>query len=347
MSNPHSSKTVQDPPTPTLEPTAPSPATRVSGRSVLPAGEQERPQNLSQFDGPSFLMSPPLSFDTGVANNIWMEDLSAEDRVVHARKAMRQFQVLYNFIASRSLVSLITMPSSVGLQDLVFTGNLGIVLNHLPDNNTVIVSNFNSEPRQGEMEVGVRFFQQMGYRTYVPRAKFEGEAELKHLYDNVYIGGYGLRSEIGAFEEMEEQFAMKVIKVRETDPYLYHLDCSIFPLTREKTIVCTEVFTDSELKMIGEHTEIIPISRAHAVPGLCNSVRMGNHILNASNINDLGRGTDAYQIEIDKNRRLEDICAENGFEVAFFNLSEFLKGGGALSCMVMHLNRHSYGFRLL
>ena len=319
---------------------------RGSERTAVTAPE-DRPLNLSQFDGPAFLMAAPLSFDTQVANNAWMEDQSAEQRVVRPRKAMRQFQVLYNFIASRSLVSLVAMPSNSALQDLVFTANMGIVLNHLPDNNTVVISNFNSEPRYGEMDVGMHYFKGMGYRTYIPRAKFEGEAELKHLHDNVYVGGYGIRSEKEAFEEMESQFDMKVIKVREMDPYLYHLDCSVFPLTDEKTIVCTEVFTNEEVAEMEKHTEIIPVGRDVAVPGLCNSVRMGNHILNGSNLNDLRPGSEEYAIEINKNRRLEDICAENGFEVAFFNLSEYIKGGGALSCMVMHLNRHSYGFRLI
>ena len=239
------------------------------------------------------------------------------------------------------------MPSGAGLQDLVFTGNLGIVLNHLPDNNTVIISNFNSEPRYGEMDVGMHYFKQMGYRTYVPRAKFEGEAELKHLHDNVYVGGYGIRTEKEAFEEMEAQFDMKVIMVRATDRYLQHLDRSVFPLTEEKTIVCTEVLTKKEVAEIEQYTEIIPVPRALAVHGLTNSVRMANYILNGSNINELRPGTEAYQIEIDKNRKLEDICADNGLEVAFFNLSEFQKGGGTLSGLVMHLNRHSYGFRLI
>ncbi len=34
-------------------------------------------------------------------------------------------------------------------------------------------------------------------------------------------------------------------------------------------------------------------------------------------------------------------------EVSYFNLSEYLKGGGLLSCMVMHLNRYSYAFKLV
>jgi hypothetical protein len=81
--------------------------------------------------------------------------------------------------------------------------------------------------------------------------------------------------------------------------------------------------------------------------GICNTVRLSNILLNASHIHELHSGTEDYCSELSKNRRLEDIAATLGFEVAFFNLSEYLKGGGLLSCMIMHLNRHSYQFTLL
>ena len=303
--------------------------------------------NLSHLDVPTFLMCPPLSYNTSTPNNIWMEDLDDIERKVDDKKAARQFQALYQFLSSRGVVQLLPVPSNCGLQDLVFTANLGIVLEHLPAKDTVVISNYDSKPRIGETEVGVKFFQSMGYKTIVPSTKFEGEAELKHLYDNVYIGGYGLRSQKETYEQFEEQFDMKIIKVRESDPYLYHLDCSIFPLTYEKTIVCTDLLSTTEIKEIEAVTEIIDVSREEALPGLCNSVRVGNYLLNGSHIHELKRGTENYRLEIAKNRKLEDIAADNGFELALFNLSEYQKGGAALSCMVMHLNRVSYQYRLI
>ena len=303
--------------------------------------------NLSHLDVPTFLMCPPLSYNTTTPNNIWMEDLDDIERKVDDKKAARQFQALYQFLSSRGVVQLLPVPSNCGLQDLVFTANLGIVLEHLPAKDTVVISNYDSKPRIGETEVGVKFFQSMGYKTIVPSTKFEGEAELKHLYDNVYIGGYGLRSQKETYEQFEEQFDMKIIKVRESDPYLYHLDCSIFPLTYEKTIVCTDLLSTTEIKEIEAVTEIIDVSREEALPGLCNSVRVGNYLLNGSHIHELKKGTENYRLEIAKNRKLEDIAADNGFELALFNLSEYQKGGAALSCMVMHLNRVSYQYRLI
>ena len=76
-------------------------------------------------------------------------------------------------------------------------------------------------------------------------------------------------------------------------------------------------------------------------------MRLYNTILNASNIHDMKAGTEEYREELAKNRRLEDIAMELGFEVSYFNLSEYLKGGALLSCMLMHWNRRSYDVRLL
>jgi N-dimethylarginine dimethylaminohydrolase len=335
-----------------------SPSTQTkSAKAVLEASRptaprekshvDEFPSNVGQLEIPSFLMCLPLSYSTVEPNNAWMTDLSSDDREIAPSKAMRQFQSLYQFVASRAIVQLLPIPASCKLQDLVFVANLGLVLEHLPEKDTVILSNFRSLPREGETEVGLKFFQSMGYKTYVPKTKFEGEAELKHLRDNIYIGGYGLRSDRETFEQLEEHFGMKIIKVKETDEHLYHLDCSIFPLTKEKTVVCTEMFSESELAELERHTEIIPVTRLEALPGLCNSVRLGNVILNGSHIHSLARQSNDYALELGKNRKLEDIATANGFELAFFNLSEYQKGGAALSCMMMHMNRSSYHHRLL
>ena len=59
----------------------------------------------------------------------------------------------------------------------------------------------------------------MGYKVWVPPTKFEGEAELKHLHENVYVGGYGIRSEKETYQWMGENFNMQVVKLRLTDPY--------------------------------------------------------------------------------------------------------------------------------
>ena len=132
---------------------------------------------------------------------------------------------------------------------------------------------------------------------------------------------------------------MNILKLRMVDEYLYHLDCSIFPVNSCETMVCTELYDPGEIKMLEEHTEIIDINIDDAYSGITNSVRMGNMILCASNISELKKNTELYDYEKHKIETLEKICSNKGMEPIIFNLSEYMKSGAMLSCCVMHLNR--------
>lgn len=303
--------------------------------------------NPSRLAMPAFLLNCPFSYSTVAANNAWMQELSSEARTVDRRKALRQWLEVYHFLSGEALVYVLPTPVGVALQDLTFTANVAMIPEHLPERDAVIISNFTSEPRIGEAAVAKDFFESMGYRTYVAPYKFEGDAEIKHLHDNVYVGGFGIRSEAAAYRWMEDTFGMKVIKMKETDEYLYHLDCTIFPLTREDTLVCTKAYKRAELSVLEKHTNVHDVSVDMALSGICNSVRLNNTVMNSSHIHELKVNSEDYKAELVKNRRLEDICVEMGLEVSYFNLSEFHKGGALLSCLVMHLNRNSYEFRLV
>ena len=176
---------------------------------------------------------------------------------------------------------------------------------------------------------------------------YPGSPLMAMMYGNVYVGGYGIRSDIRAYEWMQDSLDMKVIPLRETEPYLYHLDCTVFPVTRETTLVGTKFYTSQEIQELEKYTNIIDVSEDDCFFGICNSVRLSNMILNSSHIHELRAGTEDYIAERNKNRRLEDIAADLGFQPVFFNLSEYHKAGALLSCMVMHLNRYSYEFVLL
>jgi len=290
----------------------------------------------SQLPIPAFVMNFPFTLDTKIPNNIWMQELEEEALKINKGVAYRQFLDLYQFVAGNGLVC--NLPAKGDYQDLVYVANLGIYLPHITDSNNIIMANFTSEPRQGEEEVGKPFFELMGYNVHMCPFKWEGEADLKYLYDNVYVGGYGIRSDIKAYEWMEENFDMKIIKVEMVDDYLYHLDCSIFPLTKEKTLVCTELFNEDELAQLSQYTEVIDVDVEDALNGITNSVRLGNTILCASNISEMTRADENYEAEKHKIESLEKICFNEGLEPVFFNLSEYMKSGAMLSCMMMHLN---------
>ena len=299
----------------------------------------------SQLPIQSFVMNFPFSLSTADPNNIWMKELTDKELIINKPKAYKQFMDLYNFVAGGAVVNL--LPSEGNFQDQVYVANLGIYLPHIKDENHIILSNFTSDPRKGEELVGEKYFNQMGYKTAISPYKWEGEADLKYLYGNKYIGGYGIRSNIKAYEWMEETYNMDILKVAMVDEYLYHLDCSIFALNNNQTLVCTELFDEEELIEMEKYTEIIDIDVDDALGGITNSVRLGNMIMCASNISEMKKSHEYYAGEVHKIKTLEKICGDAGMEPVIFNLSEYMKSGAMLSCMMMHLNRVDHNRTLL
>jgi len=314
--------------------------------------KRKRFLNPSRLDMPSYLLNFPASFDTHTPNNVWMENIKPENIIVDDDIALAQWIDLYNFISAQAFVSVLPTPKYArNLQDLVYCGNLVIVLPHLlPERTVAVIANMEGI-REGETKVGKEYFEMMGYdEVIVPPYIWDGEAMLKHLHDNVYVGGYGLRGhESKVYHWFEEQFDMKIIKIEMSNPKQFHLDCSIFPLTGTDTMVATKEYTEEEIKNIEKETNIIDVPSKYADTGVCNNVRLNNLILNSSDIYDLDPilDKDDYRQERDKNRFLEDIVIDFGFEVAFINLSEYAKGGGMLSCLVAHLNYDSYKISLV
>ncbi|MBS0276697.1 MAG: amidinotransferase, partial [Proteobacteria bacterium] len=228
-----------------------------------------------------------------------MTEYAEGTRRLDKSRSYAQFLDLYNFMAAQALVYLLPAPANCGLQDQVFVANLAFIPSHVEHRETAIISNFTSPPRKGEAQFGRSFFESMGYRVVQSPYRFEGEAELKHLHGNVYIGGYGERSDRAAYEWMSSEFGMKIIPVEERNAHLYHLDCSIFPLSNEETIVATSLFTPEEIREIEKVTGIIDVTEDQAYFGICNSVRVRNLVLNASHLHDLSPGHEHYAGERD------------------------------------------------
>src|SRR5215211_5846524 len=180
-------------------------------------GRGRPPAHADRAQAPAFLVNFPFSYSTEVANNIWMQELEETKRRPDLQQAMTQFLDLYRFLAAEGLVYVLPTPRIEGLQDLVFTANLGIVLTHL-DPAPVVVSNFISEPRRGEPEVGEPFFRVDGLPRPLLAAPVRGGGRPQAPPRQRLRRGYGLRSELEAYEWMEREFDMRIVKVRRDRP---------------------------------------------------------------------------------------------------------------------------------
>jgi N-dimethylarginine dimethylaminohydrolase len=299
---------------------------------------------LRQLEKSVLLMNVPLSLSTDEPNNIHMEIVSAAERAIDRPKALSQFSKLYGFLTQRAIVYL--LPSRQGLQDQTYVGNVGAVLPHL-DEETVVVSRFRSKPRVGEDSVALDFFKIFNFRVLQPprtRGKspvyFEGEADLKHVRDNLYIGASGLRTSLSALEWFAENFAMKVIEFPIIDERVYHLDSNVFVLDPKKLVMCPANADANAVREIERFCDIIAVSRDDVRSGITNSIIVDGYLLCDSPIDDIDRNHDYYESEKNKIARLEWIASHHGLKLQMFNLSEFGKSGAALSCLIMHLNHY-------
>jgi N-dimethylarginine dimethylaminohydrolase len=289
---------------------------------------------------PAFLMNPPRHVSTDVPNNVWMEEMSAAERNIDRDRAYGQFGALLRFVSRYADVHL--LPTTAGLQDQVYVANLGIALPHTGDP-TLVLANFCSEPRRGETAAGLRFFEQMsGFNLHVAPAFFEGEADLKHIAGNVYIGARGIRTSEHALAWFERTFDMEVLRFDMIDPRLYHLDCCVMPLGPHDVAVCVARASTAFLRALERQATVHDVDLTAGYGGVCNSVMLGEYVLCASNLWDLSKDHRYYEIERAKVECLNALCGKLAREPAYFDLYEFSKSGAMLSCMMMHLNRRNF-----
>jgi N-dimethylarginine dimethylaminohydrolase len=268
-----------------------------------------------------------------------MEEMTAEEREIDRDAALRQFLQLYTYLTNHAIVYV--LPSRPGLQDQTYVPNLGVVLPHLAER-TFVSARLRSSVRAAEAPHGRQFFELMDFRVRSSVAYFEGEADLKHLRDNLYVGAHGIRTSIEALDWLENEFGMHIIPFAMEDPYLYHLDCCLLPLTSDSLVPCTEVASATALRALERHAEIIDVTLDDAYSGITNCVVLGDAVLCATNPHYLRKDHQYYEHEKAKIAALERICTAHGFNPVLFDMSEFYRSGALLSCLIMHLNRANY-----
>jgi len=314
--------------------------TPLQAASERPASPRQWKQ-LAHVSLPVLLMNLPLSLSARIPNNAYMEDMSPSEREICHDRALEQFLLLYQHIAQHAVVYI--LPSAPGFQDQPYVSNLGAVLPHREDD-TVIISRFRSPPRVGEDRIGAGFFELMNFtverppQTFASEAVyFEGEADLKHIHGNVYVGAHGMRTSRGALAWASHRFGMEIVPFRVTDPYLYHLDCCLLPIDEEALFLCTAIAERHCLEAIERHCEIIDVSLEEAHAGITNCLVLPGEVLCDSPIAGLQADDPAYRIEKAKIERLESICSRFGRDLRVFCMSEFYKSGALLSCLIMHI----------
>lgn len=318
---------------------------KINKNILVPIQEESkmpRYPKLTDLDYPVFLLSFPTHLSVDKPNNVWMNKQEILDLgPLDVDLAWKQWLDFYSSLAQTALIYI--LPAREGLQDQTYTANLGITLPNHISKGTYILSNFRSRPRIGEEQEGRRFLSDLGYNVIQSPYFFEGEAELKYIAGNLFAGGYGIRTSKKAYDWMEKQFGMEIIKCYCSDQELYHFDCVFASLYKDQAIVCTELLEPSAVKKLEKHVNIYSIDKELAKTGITNLVRNSGMCYIHSDISDLSEEDgEYYQNEKRKVSTFEKICGDAGLEPVIVDISEFGKSGALLSCCTCRLNYVGY-----
>jgi len=296
------------------------------------------------LDIPAFVMCPNW-YAEFLPNNAWMEEYD-KNITINVEKLLYQWFNIYNVLSGQSIVFLI--PPKKGLPDEMWVNSFWVIPPKVTNNKPIaILSNYVAKGRAGEELEAKKLLEWLGYKTIKAPYKFEGWPQAKYLRDNIVFGGVGIRTELAFWKWVKSvlpslEIIITELQDDEDKEYLYHEDCYIFPLDKENVLVYTKGLVQKTIKHIEKVANILDVTKDDCYQGICNSVRVGYLVLNASSLMYMKKSDPLYEAERKKNEKLEKYCRKLGLEVVFFNFSEALKQGALLSCAITPLNYVDY-----
>lgn len=255
-------------------------------------------------------MCSPEYFGVTYDINPWM---SANIGLVDHAKALQQWSNLHNALTNVAMVEI--LPGVISLPDLVFTANAGIVRK-----NTAIVSKFNLPERQPEEKHFEKWFTDQKYDVYILNNPYEGEGD--HLIDKWgrHWLGTGFRSSKESSNQLGDILLVHINTLELVDPRWYHLDTCFCPLPNGELMWYPQAFSMASQHLIKRSFDKrIEISEEDALSFACNAVCIGRDIF------------------LPNNESVSTSLKGCGYTTHEFDLSEFMKAGGAAKCLVLDL----------
>jgi len=286
----------------------------------LPDGllEQCRPMPLPM----RVLLCPPEYFDVVDVKNPYME---GKIGLVDSQKATVQWeQVRAAFEQCGATVELI--DAAEGCEDMVFCANQTLAGLDGAGERLCLLSQMKHPSRQREVPAFERWFEREGYAVvFLPGDEvFEGGGDaIWHPSRGLIWGGYGIRTEPGAYVAVSDYFEVPVIRLRLSSDRTYHLDTSLCPLDESTALIHAGSFEPAALEMIRRiFPTVLESPTKEAIDGMaCNAAAVGGtHVV-------INRG----------NPHTASMLREHGYQVVEVDTSEFVKSGGSVFCMKMYV----------
>jgi N-dimethylarginine dimethylaminohydrolase len=257
-----------------------------------------------------YVMTPPRFFAVDYAINPWMDTANPVDTAV----ALSQWQNLRDtYLRLGHVVDLVDPVA--GLPDMVYAANGGLILN-----DTALVARFKYPQRQHESVAYADWMRARGYRLVHTCHVNEGQGDLLPVGQKI-LAGTGFRTDPRAHYEIAEIFGRPVVSLQLVDPRFYHLDTALSVLDDTTIAYYPPAFSESsrtQLKTLFPDAIVVESADAY-VFGL-NAVSDGRHVIHpAAAVGFAGQ------------------LSRAGFEPIGVEMSELLKGGGAVKCCTLEV----------
>lgn len=272
-----------------------------------------------------FAVCRPEFYSTKIPNNVFMEGKNHEPADV--RRALNQWDREMHIIEAFG-AELFEIPPTKGCQDQVWCANVGL---NIAD--TIVLAKYKASGRACEVAPAKRYFTSLGYKCIQPPTFFEGSADCKKWKDGIYFGGVGLFSTNEAFDWIEKQSGVQIIRLREINEQLYHLDCGLMIVDEENFLVTPGALDDPSIKTLEQQGNVHFTPKGIESTGLTNGIKLPEkriYISGAFNQDEKDyRAASEWLLE-----KMDEF----GYTVVFIDVDSYNPAGADASCSVLVLD---------
>ncbi|KAI6240714.1 hypothetical protein M3Y99_00442100 [Aphelenchoides fujianensis] len=258
------------------------------------------------------LMVPPKYFSVEYTINPWMG--GKVDRAL----AHKQWDQLKSAIEAEG-VQVLTLEPEPHLPDMVFVCNSGLVFE-----NKVYLSHFRHPERQGEQHHYLKWFQANGFEVVgADYAEFfEGGGDACFSDYKTLWAGFGARSSRKAYERIRSLGKFDVVECELTSDRFYHLDTCFAPVGNQSALWYPPAFSAATQEEIKRRLPAaIAVSDQEAEAFVCNAINVRKSVIAPPGVSD----------------KTKQALDKLGYKTVEVDMSEFMKSGGAMQCLVLKL----------
>jgi N-dimethylarginine dimethylaminohydrolase len=268
------------------------------------------------------LMCPPDHFDVSDARNPYM---GVKKGTVDRARAREQWDSVREAFESLGR-PVHTIDPVEGYEDMVFAANQTLTGLSPRMERICFLSQMRHPARRGEVPYFESWFKEKGYRIAKlkdPAFSFEGMGDaIWHPGKRLLWGGHGFRTDPEVYESIAKTFEAPVVLLKLVNERFYHLDTCFCPLTSEAVLIYPPAFDPDSLELI---LRLFPIvlaadEKEASVKMPCNAC-----VIDSTAVLQSGAKTAVRHMKA------------MGIDAREVETGEFLKSGGSVFCLKMHL----------